>query len=343
MEDLIIKILTFGLEDLSGHNSEIVSLCSGRSSYAHETFSSVEDLNTISEFNQPNFYIFNIKSKSEFVLVTKHLKFLNNNGIIFKSMCFFNFENPKAENILLKNGVSNVFNNKTTTKNFIIKVNMLLRSLTQNIKEAGSNLTFKEMEKRETPLEEKNHNIRKNIGLKGVKRRQRSKFIYKPNEIQVGESSLFNQRRELQNARFYTETSLEDNSELLDYIDSLGEKGFLNLEQGTLDIAPSFGRNIDCCFDGFFEDEITLDIQGHVEVNINDPVSLFVKFVYDKCKVEIELDGKINEIERYETNSRFVTIALDKSCSDQRDYFMSLYEMRQRSINEFMELAKGIA
>jgi hypothetical protein len=260
-------------------------------------------------------------------------------------MCFFNIENSKAENILLKHGLSNVLNNKTTVKNFSIKTNMHLRALIQNIKEAGSNLKFKDMsqakpkdsEQRSEPV------IKQNIGLAALKKKTFTNPFVKPNDIQLGEITSYPPINILRKSKFHTAVDPDQNPKILDYIGKLGKAGRLNIENGELAVKSSLGEHLDCVFDGFFDDEITLDITGHVEAVISDPVSIFVKFIYERFKVEIELDGIVKEIERYATNSRYITLKLDDTCELQREHFMSIYEKRQKSIDQFMELAKGIA
>jgi hypothetical protein len=343
MEDLIINIYSYAFEELNDHGDELRRLSGGRGSYEYSNFEDFDSLATESLSTPNNFYLFNIRNKNEFILVTKFLKQLQKEEVLFKGMCFFDFDNPKAENILSKHGLSNILKNNTTVKNFSIKTSMHLRALAQNIKEAGSNLKFKDMRKQSPSKENEEKIIKKNIGLVSIKKKPFINRYVKTNNIQLGEVSPYPPQEILAKSKFKAAIDPGKNPKFLDYIGKLGDAGKLNIENGELAINSSLGDNLECVFDGFFDDEITLDITGHIEASVEDPVSLFVKFIYEKFKVEIELDGVIKEIERYATNSRYITLKLDESCEVQREHFMSIYEKRQKSIDKFMELAKGIA
>lgn len=342
VEETIINIYSFGFEDLSDKKVELEALGSGRSSYEYADFDNFEELVQVSSQNPYNLYLFNIKDKNEFVLVTKFLKQLQKDEIIFKGICFFDFDNPKAENLLLKYGISNIFKYDASTKNFTIKTNMLLRALTQNIKEVGSNLKFKNI-KTNSLDNKQEETAKKKLGIGLRKKNNPFRGFSLASQVQVGELSSYSPLKALKKAKFFTAIDPGRNPKVLDYVNRMGKAGKLNIENGELAIKSSLGENLDCLFEEFENDELTLNITGHVEVKLNDPVSVFAKFIYEKFKVEIELDGAVKEIERYDTNSRYITLKLDESCEVQKEHFLSIYEKRQKSIDQFMELAKGIA
>jgi hypothetical protein len=335
MENLTINVVSYKLVDLPSHQNELDDLNAQNDKYEYQDFSSIENLIKYSNENENAFYIFNIKSKADYVLILKHLRLLNRKKVIFKSICFFDFENEKAVSSLYKLGVTNVLNTSSTTKNFIIKVNMALRSFENNISEDGKSLDYKKMDQRadeflDGPANSKNSS-------------EANEKVLHPTKFGVGESSAFNNQKEISDSKFKDSISEPDEVRLMEYIDDLGMKGKLNIQQGKLEIKLGSSSITKCTFESFFEESIILGIEGPIDFKENENISIFVKFRYEKCKVEIELDGIVLDIERFDTNSRYITFSLGEFGIEKREYFMSLYEMRQKSINEFMMLARGIA
>ena len=335
MKNLAINVVSYKLIDLPAHQNELDELHAQNEMYEYRDFSSLENLVKFSGENDNVFYIFNIKSKSDYVSIQKYLKHLIKRKILFKAIAFFDFENEKAESSLYKLGVVNVLNTLTTTKNFIIKVNMALRSFENNISEYGKSLDYKKMDQRTDEQLDNPSNLKSF-------NQSNSKALH-PTRFAIGEVSKFDNQKEISGSKFKQPISEPDEVRLMDYIDDLGMKGKLNLQQGKLEIKLGSSNNTKCSFESFFEESIILGIEGPIDFEENETISIFVKFLYEKCKVEIELDGIVLDIERYDTNSRYISFSLGEFGIEKREYFMSLYEMRQKSIHDFMMLAKGIA
>jgi hypothetical protein len=124
---------------------------------------------------------------------------------------------------------------------------------------------------------------------------------------------------------------------------------FLTAEQVSLDSGeliitfsePKYG-DISCQIDGFEEDTIDLVISSDYQFQAQESIELEVVFKYAKCKVEIVLEGNIFEIENTDkANVNLLSIKLSSNEQFSLDQFMALYAKRQKSINDFMLLAKG--
>ena len=75
--------------------------------------------------------------------------------------------------------------------------------------------------------------------------------------------------------------------------------------------------------------------------NENDNLELNIVFKYNRCKVELLLDGKIEGVEKTSETGCVLTVKLSNDESISLENFMSLYQQRQKSIDDFMILAKG--
>jgi len=119
--------------------------------------------------------------------------------------------------------------------------------------------------------------------------------------------------------------------------------GKINLESGDIDLTvnSSKGTLTGCTLEDFVEDEVTIQMNKSSNVEVGETIEVVVIFKYNRCKIEIELNGDISDIECSETGVKFATIALHHVESTSLENFLSLYEQRQQSINDFMLLAKG--
>lgn len=118
----------------------------------------------------------------------------------------------------------------------------------------------------------------------------------------------------------------------------------VNLDSGELRITftdPKYGE-ISCEIDGFEEDTIDLVMTSDYQFQAQESIEVQVVFEYAKCKVEIILDGNISEVENTDkANVNLLSIKLSSNEQFSLDQFMALYAKRQKSINDFMLLAKG--
>ena len=131
---------------------------------------------------------------------------------------------------------------------------------------------------------------------------------------------------------------------LVDYIKDNGEIGQLNLETGYLGLSlmsEVTGESYNCVFESFEEDHMTLEVTEDYQTKEGEKLDVSVKFVYNKCRVEIDLSGVVSDIEIIADGKKQITISFTENESEIYEYFMSLYEKRQKSINDFMELARG--
>jgi len=284
--------------------------------------------------------IFKVDTKLDFTQVLAILKdrYKQINLGDIKPVCITGFQNRRAEGYLNKFGCSIQIDSKVSQKAFSIKLDLAVKSIIpkQNLsdfngisqKEETVDLSIEKLDAFDSEFNELTHNIEEEV-----------------------EGMLFNLGESLENniefkkSKFSLKLLEEDNPELVSYIKESGDIGKINLQDGRIAISISndVAEGIQCSMDNFEKENITLEMGGIVNLNEGDDISISVKFIYNKCKVEIELDGNISDCELSDSinGSSFVTIKLSQSEDEKLNYFMSLYEQRQKSINDFMELTKG--
>ena len=123
--------------------------------------------------------------------------------------------------------------------------------------------------------------------------------------------------------------------------------GDISLESGTLSMQMAsddngIEPNSELRIEHFEAQELEFQVKSELshQLSIGDKVDVQVAFVYDRCKVEILVDGIITEMEHTETDSSLVSVQLSQDESQKLEQFMALYQKRQTQIHEFMELAK---
>jgi hypothetical protein len=284
--------------------------------------------------------IFKVDTKLEFTQVLAILKarYKQINLGDIKPVCITGFKNRRAEGYLNKFGCSIQIDSKVSQKAFSLKIDLAVKSVIpkQNYSE------FNGISQKDEIID---LSINSHDGL-DTEFNELANVVDKEVEsipFQLGDSLANN--IEFKKSKFSFKLLEEDNPELVSYIKESGDMGKVNLQDGRIDISLSneVAEGIQCLIDNFEKESITLEMGGIVNLSEGDDISISVKFIYNKCKVEIELDGNISDCELSDSinGSSFVTIKLSQSEDEKLNYFMSLYEQRQKSINDFMELAKG--
>ncbi len=336
MEKILINIVSLNLSPLKDHLEVLERLAQASEEITFTSFENLESLNEFKSSNTNILYIFNVKDKSSFVEVAKTLKSLKKGKNPFKAIAFFDQYNEKAENILLNQGCSNILKTNSSSKNLELKVKMLVRSLLKKIQEKDGDLEYRKIEERESGENSYIRNQRSSLNIE-----QEESFLF--DDVGEADLSSLEENKEFKDSKFKVSLEERQAQGLVEYINKAGEKGLLNLEDGELNIELEGLENTECRFESFSEDQVILDIKGGINLSEDEPLSLLVKFIYDKCKVEIELDGLVKNIEKYNSDSGYVTLDLKELSDGKLDYFISLYERRQESIDQFMALARGIA
>lgn len=122
----------------------------------------------------------------------------------------------------------------------------------------------------------------------------------------------------------------------------------VNLESGDLfvdlvgrDSEDKVSLDLKCRFESFFEDEVVVEVPKDNMISESTVVEVCIKFVYNKCRVELILDGHVIECEETDDAGNIVTIKLNRKENDKLDHFMLLFQERQESVTTFLALAKG--
>jgi hypothetical protein len=120
----------------------------------------------------------------------------------------------------------------------------------------------------------------------------------------------------------------------------------LNLESGEVKVVikqkTDKGNDISflCGFDDLFEDELVVNAPKDSLLR-ESHVAVSVTLKYGGKKVVIKTNGAIEEIEEHDNYKDKLIIRLKDLDKKKVENFMNLYQERQSSINEFMEMAKG--
>jgi hypothetical protein len=120
----------------------------------------------------------------------------------------------------------------------------------------------------------------------------------------------------------------------------------LSLESGELKVVlkqkTDVGNDITfiCNFEDFYEDELIVQAPRN-SIPVKSEVKASVSLLYNGQKVKVECIGTIEEIEDLSEHKDTLIISISKINKAKYESFMTLYQDRQSSINDFLEMAKG--
>ena len=86
--------------------------------------------------------------------------------------------------------------------------------------------------------------------------------------------------------------------------------------------------------------EFEIKTEDALSLERGQNIELQIVFVYDRCRVEIMVEGQIDDIMTENAESSIVALHLLDDESLKLEQFMALYQKRQSQIKEFMEVAK---
>lgn len=119
----------------------------------------------------------------------------------------------------------------------------------------------------------------------------------------------------------------------------------INLDSGKMAIDLGLGEkdnHIECSLENFEAGEVEIAMEGKTDFKTDDPIELNIIFQYNRCKVELMIDGVVQENEKTSESGCVLTIKLNNDESISLENFMSLYQQRQKNIDDFMIMAKGL-
>jgi len=275
-------------------------------------------------------FIFKVESREDFVKTMAFLKTkkkLIRKGYL-RPICLLGIENKKIERLLERESCTLLLQNNLNQKIFNLKSKMAIRSLLVMLNQDQ----LKDME-----LIKRDH-------LDNSKKL--NSFNKEFNELvdtteNQNNSNIINFN--LKRNKLPKFNAIDYKNEFVDFVENSEKLGKLPLDEGKLKIRINELERSDLyySFDHFEKESITLEAHGVHQLNCTDKISVFVEFIFNKCRVEIELEGQIGNIEVITTENTFITVQLDNLETEKFDYFMELYQKRQKNINDFMELAKG--
>lgn len=311
-----------------------------------------------------------IENKSDFIQSLSILK--RNHELIKKGyvrpVCLLKVQSSKVERLLFKYGCSDLLDFNINSKTLLTKANLWLKSLSSVIKDdeeylklskrsqslpaqaivvGGSDKKTDKEPQIDSDFDELLDELDQDIELLetqelALEDEELSNIIKEVNNEDV--KNEFKSESEDKSKDLKFATTEESSPDLVEYIKENGEVGQLNLETGFLGLsltADTSGEVFNCVFENFEEDHMTLEVSERYDAKEGDKLEVAVKFIYNKCRVEIGLAGILSEVELLSDGRKQVTISFSQNETQIYDYFMSLYEKRQKSINDFMELARG--
>jgi hypothetical protein len=122
------------------------------------------------------------------------------------------------------------------------------------------------------------------------------------------------------------------------------EKGFkqISLESGRLSVVikkedlTEYAVKLE-----HFEDElIEIEASNDLNLSTDENCEILIIFEYNRCKIEISLIGHAKQSEMGR-DSKYITITTQKDEEIQLDRFFDMYQMRQKSISNFISLTRG--
>ena len=139
------------------------------------------------------------------------------------------------------------------------------------------------------------------------------------------------------------QNEIEKASELDEMI---GAAPDVNLESGELKVIlkqkTEVGNDITflCEFEDFYEDELSVVAPAN-SIAVNSMVKAKVSLSYNGQRINVFCEGEVEEKEELSEHKETLIIRIDKIDNTLYEDFIKLYQERQGSINDFMEMAKG--
>lgn len=116
----------------------------------------------------------------------------------------------------------------------------------------------------------------------------------------------------------------------------------INLEEGELEVSYSTNNseNTPCRLEFFSDSEVEIEVENNFAAISNMKMTINILFIYQKCRIELQVDGVVLEAEQLPNGKQLVVL---ESKTDQMliESFMELYQRRQKSVHDYMQLAKG--
>lgn len=102
------------------------------------------------------------------------------------------------------------------------------------------------------------------------------------------------------------------------------------------------GAEVSCLLDSIDENSLLVELEGVNDYVPGDRIKLNVVFEYENYKVDLMIDGLIENVEETDQPQiSMLNMNLSSEESTSLENFMVLYDKKQQKVHEFMRLAKG--
>lgn len=355
-----VNIVIFNLDLEAACNQAITSRFDQDESVHLDTVRFYKEVNSCIKENGNAILLFKIENKAEFVQVLAILKAnsrLIESGLL-RPACLLGVKSSKVERLLFKYGCRDILDINVNPRTLVIKTEMWVRSIGNILNKGDDFLTLGQRGQEADSSSESHYEMKSLPEVDFVEDEEQleEELNELVDELEDEDDDLEldslmeaiddgkieeEEYKEEESTDLHIVTTEESSPELVEFINENGDPGLVNLETGYLGLALDGQDNADCIFENFEEDHMILEVPNSYKAVEGEKLSVFVKFIYNKCRVELELSGAVTDIEQLEDGRKHVNVTFDQAEVERYDYFMSLYEKRQKSINDFMELARG--
>jgi hypothetical protein len=164
---------------------------------------------------------------------------------------------------------------------------------------------------------------------------------------EIGSENIYEEttRTEIYKNDIVEHTQEKDSEKQEDYVTYVSnQKGFkqINLESGVLKvfIKKSDKSEHSVRLEHFENELIEIETTTETEIATGENCEVLIIFMYARCKIEINLKGVVKNNEANH-GSRYISITTERDEEIDLDKFFDTYQMRQKSINDFISLARG--
>ena len=123
------------------------------------------------------------------------------------------------------------------------------------------------------------------------------------------------------------------------------QNGFKEIQLDTgemsVELSSPDGQKFQAKLEHFDNSCVEIETSQVNGLSIDDDFKINIIFKYKKCKIDIELSGKIKDIQSTSEDTTYLTLVTPPDEELFLEEFFELYQSRQKSINDFMQLAKG--
>lgn len=288
---------------------------------SHITFASKEALHLFTEEPTYGVLIFTCYSREDFVegvALNRTLRKKVGTQMI-RTICVLGIQSSKAENILFRNQITDIFDDHSLRSGNGIKA--LVRKI--------------------------DFYSRGQMSLSPEKDYNYSSGDEEGEAAELGDETVESGPDSNQNQEDMAFSELDISKRFRDMDDEITQDIDENAQlEAHLDtnISLESGEDIlDCVIEIFEGNEMTLELPTLKEVKDGEKINVQVNLFYNDCSVNILTAGVVTEIQRIDDEGcQVVTLKLERDETSKIQNFMALFQKKQEDVNDFIRRAQGL-